>query len=114
MYFQEVVVRNPLSALTQVDYELFQIEISKSYGTNDWQDDMRRLLMMCGTKQQRTTFLFSDTQVTESAGACSYYSISTGMQTATPPGCTIFDTPVQKCLRLIHSLYCQKCRVRST
>merc|ERR1719305_2042411 len=45
------------------DYELFQIEISKSYGMSDWQDDMRRLLMTCGTKQQRTTFLFSDTQV---------------------------------------------------
>jgi dynein heavy chain len=46
-----------------VDYETFSIEISKSYGTSDWQDDMRRLLMTCGTKQQRTTFLFSDTQV---------------------------------------------------
>ena len=33
--------------------------------------------------------------VTESAGACSYYSISTGMQTGTPPGCTIFDLRVK-------------------
>merc|ERR1719409_526587 len=45
------------------DYDLFQIEISKSYDMADWQDDMKRLLITCGTKLQRTTFLFSDTQV---------------------------------------------------
>jgi dynein heavy chain len=47
-----------------VDYDVFQIEISKSYGQNDWHEDMKRLLMGCGgAKQTRTTFLFSDTQV---------------------------------------------------
>ena len=43
--------------------DLFSIEISKSYGLLDWQEDMKRLLITCGTKLQRTTFLFSDTQV---------------------------------------------------
>ena len=38
----------------------------------------------------------------ESARACSHYSVSTSTQTATPPGCTIFDPRVKKCL--IHSL----------
>ena len=33
---------------------------------------------------------------------CSYCSISTGMQTATSPGCTIFDPRIKKCL--IHFL----------
>merc|ERR1719201_1842262 len=46
-----------------VDYETFSIEISKSYGAGDFAEDMKRLLITCGTKQQRTTFLFSDTQV---------------------------------------------------
>jgi dynein heavy chain len=46
-----------------VDFEVYQIEISKSYGAVDWAEDMKRLLITCGTKQQRTTFLFSDTQV---------------------------------------------------
>ena len=46
-----------------VDFDLYQIEISKNYGNPDWLEDMKRLLMNCGTKQQRTTFLFSDTQV---------------------------------------------------
>merc|ERR1719305_1586999 len=46
-----------------LDFEVFQIEISKSYGVVDWGEDMKRLLITCGTKMQRTTFLFSDTQV---------------------------------------------------
>ena len=41
-------------------------------------------------------------KVAESAGACSYYSISTGMQTATPPGCTILDPRVEN--SIVHPL----------
>ena len=61
------------------------------------------------------------TEVTESARACSYYSISTGLQTGAPPGCTILTHPrVKKCPNytlsvdssvkkyLIRSIECQK------
>merc|ERR1719453_1286119 len=34
-----------------VDFEVFQIEISKSYGAGDFAEDMKRLLITCGTKQ---------------------------------------------------------------
>ena len=44
-------------------------------------------------------------EVTESARAHSYYSISTGTQTATPPGCTIFDPRVTKCLIVSYAGY---------
>ena len=49
-----------------------------------------------------------DGVVTESARACSYHSISTGMQTATPPGCTIFDPRVKSVLYTFCSV--RKCR----
>ncbi len=45
------------------DYELFSIEISKSYGVVDWHDDLKRLLISVGCKQKPNTFLFTDTQV---------------------------------------------------
>ena len=45
------------------DMKVFQIQISKVYGKNEWRDDLRTVLRMSGEKQQDTIFLFSDTQI---------------------------------------------------
>ncbi|XP_025109931.1 dynein heavy chain 3, axonemal-like isoform X5 [Pomacea canaliculata] len=45
------------------DYELFQIEITRTYDVNDWRDDLKRLLRKSGTEGKSLVFLFPDTQI---------------------------------------------------
>eukprot|EP00736_Rhodelphis_marinus_P009962 Rmarinus@m.13206 len=45
------------------EMECVQIEISKSYGRPEWKEDLQRLLMKAGGENQKTVFLFSDTQI---------------------------------------------------
>lgn len=45
------------------DMALFGIEISKSYGTAEWKDDLRKILKRAGAEGQPTVFLLSDTQL---------------------------------------------------
>lgn len=45
------------------DYELYQIEISRGYGRNEWRDDLRSLLLRTGADGREITFLFVDTQI---------------------------------------------------
>lgn len=49
------------------EYELFQIELSKSYGITEWKDDLKKLLMKAGVDNKPMVFLFVDTQVSETS-----------------------------------------------
>ena len=44
------------------DNSLFQIELSRAYGIEEWKDDLKQLMRSAG-KGQQSVFLFSDTQI---------------------------------------------------
>jgi dynein heavy chain len=44
-------------------FHLETVEIVKGYSMNDWKEDLKRILMFAGVKDEQTTFLFSDTQI---------------------------------------------------
>ena len=46
-------------------YEIFQIEISKSYSKVEWREDIKKILLMTGVDNMKTVFLFPDTQIKE-------------------------------------------------
>ncbi len=50
-------------AAFMADYELFQIEITKSYTCSDWRDDLRRMMRRAGVDGVSTVFLFGDHQI---------------------------------------------------
>lgn len=43
--------------------QVFQVEISKSYGRAEWREDLKRVLKRAGADVQPTVFLLSDAQV---------------------------------------------------
>ena len=44
-------------------YKLFQIEITKQYRTLEFHEDIKKVYIQAGVDNQRTVFLFTDTQV---------------------------------------------------
>ncbi|ORX42989.1 hypothetical protein BCR36DRAFT_361700 [Piromyces finnis] len=51
-------------AAHMADYELFQIELTKSYGPVEWRDDIKKVIKIAGLENRPTVFVFSDTQIT--------------------------------------------------
>lgn len=45
------------------DNEIFQIEIKKQYGTQEFREDLKNLMRGCGTKAEPTVFIFTDSSV---------------------------------------------------
>ncbi|XP_072525468.1 dynein axonemal heavy chain 12 isoform X2 [Salminus brasiliensis] len=54
-------------ATFMADMTLFQPEISRNYGMNEWRDDLKFLLKKAGVKGQKTVFLLTDAQIKEEA-----------------------------------------------
>ncbi|CAM9544257.1 unnamed protein product [Chrysoparadoxa australica] len=50
-------------ATLMADFVLFQIEISKNYGTAEWHDDLKVCLLKAGVEDKSVVFLFNDTQI---------------------------------------------------
>eukprot|EP01033_Poteriospumella_lacustris_P000280 gene286-182_t len=44
-------------------YALYQIEISKGYGMNEWRENIKECLLSAGVKNKPIVFLFNDTQI---------------------------------------------------
>lgn len=43
---------------------MFMIELTKSYGISEFKEDLKHLYYQTGVKEQKTSFLFTDTQIT--------------------------------------------------
>ncbi|CAE8610871.1 unnamed protein product [Polarella glacialis] len=57
--------RQSLSRLASFmsEYDIFQIEVIKGYGMNEFKEDLKTCLMKCGCDQKPNVFLFADTQI---------------------------------------------------
>uniref|UniRef100_A0A5F9CIR0 Dynein axonemal heavy chain 3 n=1 Tax=Oryctolagus cuniculus TaxID=9986 RepID=A0A5F9CIR0_RABIT len=44
-------------------YELYQIEITKNYTSNDWREDLKKIMLQAGVTNKSTVFLFADNQI---------------------------------------------------
>ncbi len=45
------------------DCQNFRVDIGKSYGRNDWQDDLKTLFKGLGIDNKKTVFSFSDSEI---------------------------------------------------
>lgn len=46
-------------------YSIFTIELSKSYGTSEFKEDLKLIYSETGIKNQPTSFVFNDTQIVD-------------------------------------------------
>lgn len=49
------------------DFELFQIEMTKTYNMDEWREDLKAVMRTAGEKGEHYVFLFADTQIKEIA-----------------------------------------------
>ncbi|XP_018647275.1 dynein heavy chain, putative [Schistosoma mansoni] len=52
-------------ASAMAGYTVFQPEISKNYGKNEWREDLKTLLRQAGAEGKNTVFLMTDSQIKE-------------------------------------------------
>jgi dynein heavy chain len=45
------------------NYEVFQIEMSRGYGVQNWRDDLKVVMKKAGATNKQIVFIFSDTQI---------------------------------------------------
>ena len=50
-------------ACFMADFRCFSIEITRGYGTNEFHEDLKTMLMAAGAENQKIVFLFSDAQI---------------------------------------------------
>ncbi|KAF5308293.1 hypothetical protein FQR65_LT06286 [Abscondita terminalis] len=50
-------------ATHMAEFGCFQIELTKTYGSSEWRDDVKTLMLKAGLLKKETVFLFSDTQI---------------------------------------------------
>ncbi|XP_069937012.1 dynein axonemal heavy chain 3-like, partial [Cherax quadricarinatus] len=50
-------------ATFMANHELFQIEVTKSYGVTEWREDIKKVLMKTGGDGKSIVFLLTDTQI---------------------------------------------------
>ena len=54
-------------AAHMADDELFQIELSRTYGTYEWREDIKHIMRRSTETEQHGVFLFTDTQIKQEA-----------------------------------------------